>query len=129
MLPLSSLIIPLPIWRLYFRIAHWESFKHHHVATLMYQILAFTAYCDPGCGEHGACTAPDKCTCDKGYGGATCRLFSCTAGCPAGRGLCTGPDQCTCLQGWSGHACSKGESPHRIISHNGVYIVVIYSAL
>ena len=39
MLPLSSLIITLPVWRPYFQIACWDSFKQPHFDILMYKIL------------------------------------------------------------------------------------------
>ena len=38
LMPLSSLIITLPIWHPYFRIAHCESLKHITLAILIYKL-------------------------------------------------------------------------------------------
>ena len=37
-------------------------------------LLSYTVSCEllNNCSEHGACTGPNECTCEKGYQGANC---------------------------------------------------------
>jgi hypothetical protein len=49
------------------------------------------------CPNNGNCTAPDMCTCEKGWEGADCTIPQCVQECFHG-GRCTAPDTCTCEQ-------------------------------
>jgi hypothetical protein len=49
------------------------------------------------CPNNGNCTAPDTCTCEKGWEGADCKTPQCVQECFHG-GRCTAPDTCTCEQ-------------------------------
>ncbi|KAA0152321.1 hypothetical protein FNF29_03887 [Cafeteria roenbergensis] len=49
------------------------------------------------CPNHGNCTLPDTCTCEKGWSGYNCTIPLCAQECFNG-GVCTAPDTCTCVQ-------------------------------
>ena len=60
------------------------------------------------CGGHGRCVTPDVCTCEPGWGGASCAQASCGhTNCSEalGHGVCLGPNRCRCASGWGGDEC------------------------
>ncbi|XP_011182771.2 protein draper isoform X5 [Zeugodacus cucurbitae] len=63
--------------------------------------------CIPKCSqncEHGKCIAPEKCKCEKGWGGDTCDLI-----CRCLNNSSCDPDtgHCICAAGWTGVDCSE----------------------
>lgn len=65
--------------------------------------------CDD-CNLNGFCIKqPHKqnaeCTCFPGFGGKSCKTFTCTDNC-SGHGKCVGANECRCEAGWGGLHCS-----------------------
>ena len=55
--------------------------------------------------KNGNCTAPNVCTCELGWSGATCSNCIPLPGCQ--NGYCTEPLECICQDGWDGMFCDK----------------------
>jgi hypothetical protein len=59
------------------------------------------------CSSNGQCTAPDTCSCNTGYSGATCQSWTCfglsnlDANVCNAHGSCTTPDTCVCSGDYS----------------------------
>ncbi|KAJ7392612.1 hypothetical protein OS493_010263 [Desmophyllum pertusum] len=76
-----------------------------------YVSLHDTVTCEAlnNCSNHGSCTGPNECTCEKGFqAGADCSKVSCESlnHC-SNHGNCSGPNVCSCHSGFKGLSCSE----------------------
>jgi len=67
--------------------------------------LCRTPVCEPGCGSHGTCIAPNTCACQIGWDGNNCDVCLPAPGCVHGN--CTVAFECNCDTGFQGGLCDR----------------------
>lgn len=69
------------------------------------ETLCKTPICQPDCGSHGTCVAPNTCACKIGWEGNHCDRCLPLPGCV--HGTCTEAFECNCDSGYEGGLCKR----------------------